>query len=49
MDHIARSMLSETLPSWNMSDSEKGLVLPVALGDAGPASRSSIPTASSRP
>ena len=34
MDHIARCVLSETLPSWNVS-SEKGLVLPVAVGERG--------------
>ena len=32
MDRIARCLLAETLPAWNVS-SEKGLVLPVALGD----------------
>ncbi len=34
MDHIARSVLSETLTAWNVN-SEKGLVLPVALGERG--------------
>ncbi|MGA2256206.1 MAG: BatA domain-containing protein [Thermoguttaceae bacterium] len=35
MDHIARCMLSETLTSWNNVNSEKGLVLPVAVGERG--------------
>ena len=34
MDHIARCVLSETLTAWNV-DSEKGLVLPIALGEHG--------------
>ena len=34
MDHIARCVLSETLTSWNVS-SEKGLVLPVTVGERG--------------
>ncbi len=34
MDHITRSVLSETLPSWNIN-SEKGLVMPVALAERG--------------
>ncbi len=34
MDHIARCVLSETLTAWNVS-SEKGLVLPVAMGERG--------------
>ena len=32
MDHIARNVLAETLPSWNVS-TEKGVVVPVALGE----------------
>lgn len=34
LDHITRCVLSETLPSGNVN-SEKGLVLPVALGERG--------------
>jgi len=35
MDRIARCVLSETLASWNNVDSEKGVVLPVAVGERG--------------
>jgi hypothetical protein len=34
MDHIARSILSETLTAWNVN-SEKGLTLPVAIAEHG--------------
>ena len=34
MDRIARCILSDTLTAWNV-DSEKGLVLPVAVGERG--------------
>jgi hypothetical protein len=34
MDHIARCILSETLTAWNVN-SEKGLVLPVAVAEHG--------------
>jgi len=35
MDHIARCLLSETLTTWNNVNSEKGVVLPVAVGERG--------------
>ena len=35
MDRIARCMLSETLTSWNNVNTEKGLVLPIAVGERG--------------
>jgi hypothetical protein len=34
MDRIARGLLSETLTAWNVS-TEKGVVLPIAVGDRG--------------